>query len=331
MADKDERKRADRRAPGMSKEAADTVKREVLSGVGYSRPPEHKRFKKGQSGNPKGRPKRQEPEASMSPHTRALILKENGRLVTIREGDELRQMSTFDLALHAETKSAAGGNAYAQKHKIERGIRADRERRAEIEESNTFWRKYVAWHREQIAEAERNGEPPPAPLPHPDDVVIDDETGVRFVGPVDEAGLARLEQTIKVRDILIMQDALDRCLSEDPAGDNQPGTALLFAMLLDKGVPARFRLAEAEWTERMMRYDRMPKRALFKTVYGAWKALGRRVPRGRTLPPLEWGEQAAATAFDMASEIQSGNDDITDHINVLNALLKEGIGRKPAA
>ena len=115
---------------------------------------------------------------------------------------------------------------------------------------------------------------PPALLPHPDDVVIDDETGVRFIGPVDEAQAAKLDETIKVRDILIMQDALDRCLAEDPDGDDQPGSALLLAMILDKSVPARFRLAKAEWSERMIRYNRMPTRALLKTVYGAWKALG---------------------------------------------------------
>ena len=311
-------------APRLPKEAVEDAKRQILLGAGYKRPPEHTRFKKGQSGNPKGRPKRQDAGLSGSPVLNELIRKENERLVTIREGDELRQMSTFELTLRAETKSAASGNAYAQKHKIERGIQADREHRAEIEESNAFWRKYVDWHREQIAEAERKGEPPPALLPHPDDVIIDDETGVRFIGPVDEVGVARLAETIKVRDILIMQDALDRCLTEDLEGDDQPGTALLFATLLDNSVPARFRLSKAEWTEHMMRHDRMPKRALLKAVYGAWKALGRRVPRGRTLPPLRWGEQAAATVFDMASDIQSGDDDITGHVNVLNALLKEG-------
>jgi hypothetical protein len=76
----------------------------------------------------------------------------------------------------------------------------------------------------------------------------------------------------------------------------------------------------------MLRYERMPKRALLKTVYGAWKALGRRVPRGRTFPPLRWGEQAPATVLDMANNIQSGDENIADHVNVLNALLKEGTG-----
>lgn len=33
-----------------------SIRRDVMSGVGYGRPPEHTRFKKGRSGNPKGRP-----------------------------------------------------------------------------------------------------------------------------------------------------------------------------------------------------------------------------------------------------------------------------------
>ena len=74
-------------------------------------------------------------------------------------------------------------------------------------------------------------------------------------------------------------------------------------MLLDNGVPARFRLSKTEWSVRMMRYDRMAKRALLKAVYGAWKALGRRVPRGRTLPPLRWGEQQVENLAVALSEI----------------------------
>ena len=278
-------------APRLSKEAVEDAKRQILLGAGYKRPPQHTRFRKGQSGNPKGRPKRQDAGVGGSSRARDLFLSVNERPTSVREGDEISQIQAIEAVFLAQLKTALSGNAYAQKHISERYFWADRERRAEIEESNAFWRAYVARHRHAIAEAERNGEPPPAPLPHPDDVIIDDETGVRFIGPVDEAGVARLQETIKVRDILIMQDALDRCRTEDAEGEGRPGTALLFATLLDNGVPVRFRLTETEWSLRMMRYDRMSKRALLKAVYGAWKALGRRVPRGRTLPPLRWGEQ----------------------------------------
>jgi len=56
--------------------------------VGYKKPPKHGRFKKGQSGNPGGRPrrpKREEPEAYVE-RMKALVLEEAYRLIDIHEG-----------------------------------------------------------------------------------------------------------------------------------------------------------------------------------------------------------------------------------------------------
>ena len=179
--------------------------------------------------------------------------------MTIREGDETKEMSTLEVVLRAQTKSAVGGNAYAQKSIIQRVALADAERQTEIEVSNAFWRDYVAQHRRAITEAERNGETPPAPLPHPDDIIIDEEKGVRFIGPIDEAQAASLEETLKLRDLLIIQNALDDCVA-DPSGDDRPGTALELAPLLNLCVPVRFRLTDIEVVLRVGRYGRTPKR-----------------------------------------------------------------------
>jgi hypothetical protein len=78
----------------------------------------------------------------------------------------------------------------------------------------------------------------------------------------------------------------------------------------------------------MPRYDRMPKRALLKTVHSAWKELGRPVQRGRRFPLSRSGKQASATILDMASNIQSGDVDVTDLVEALNGLGKEGFGCK---
>jgi hypothetical protein len=289
----------------LSDETVDAIKKSVLFGTGYKRPPENTRFKKGQSGNPKGRPKRAAIDG-WSKRARDLILDEAERPITIREGEETRQMTAVEVVLRAATKSAASGNAYAQKHVIERFARADQERRAEIEASNDIWRQYVAWHRDAIAQAERNGESPPTPWPHPDDVVIDEDKGVRIIGPIDVAEVAKLEEFLKLRDVLIMQNAVDVRLSDDLNGKDRPSTALVVASLMNDTVPMRFRLSEVEFIMRIMRYESTSKRALLKMVYRGWRELARDLRRGHTSPPLHSAIEQLDMVFDAMRQLAAG-------------------------
>jgi hypothetical protein len=54
--------------------------------VGYRKPPKHTRFKSGQSGNPRGRPKG-------TKNLKTDLMEELGEKVVIREGDQSRQVS----------------------------------------------------------------------------------------------------------------------------------------------------------------------------------------------------------------------------------------------
>ncbi|WP_291158432.1 DUF5681 domain-containing protein [Hyphomicrobium sp.] len=54
--------------------------------VGYGKPPKHSRFKPGQSGNPKGRPKG-------APGFKAELEKELRQLITVTEGGRTRKLS----------------------------------------------------------------------------------------------------------------------------------------------------------------------------------------------------------------------------------------------
>ncbi len=212
------------KASGLPEEAVEAAKSAILHGTGYKRPPQYTRFKKGQSGNPKGRPRVDKSSGFGSAF--ALTLKEAERMITVREGDKVNQISTIEAVHRAQSAAALKGNAYAQKHVIENYHRAELARRREIRESSEWWTEYVRDQRDAHAHAIRNGLPAPSGLPHPDDVVIDSERGVSFIGPFDAASEERLRTTLEMRDVLIVQDALQQREDKTRTG-HEGATALI--------------------------------------------------------------------------------------------------------
>jgi hypothetical protein len=301
----------------LSEDAVEQAKNRILYGVGYKRPPKRAQFQKGQSGNPKGRPKAVRLDLDSDRSANAIALREGERLISVREGTEIGDMPIIDAVFRKQSATALGGNAYAQKHKIEQYKHAERERRQKIAEDIELCTYYVETRRAEIAEAQAKGQPLPDPLPHPDDVVIDYEKGVQFIGPFTEEGRAWVEENARVRDALIMQDALDwrmagKVDSTDPL--DQPGSALAFAQVLNLGLPERYRLSELMMVIRMDRYRTWSKRKLLKEVYRAWRALGMRFPRGRTFPPLRFAKE---TIEDIVEQATTGADDDTARFTAL--------------
>jgi hypothetical protein len=76
--------------------------------VGYARPPVHTRFKKGQSGNPKGRPR-----GSRSVAT--ILHKILGEKVSVREGDKVWLISNMEAVVRRLTMKAIKGEQNAIK------------------------------------------------------------------------------------------------------------------------------------------------------------------------------------------------------------------------
>jgi hypothetical protein len=75
--------------------------------VGYGRPPVHTRFKRGQSGNRKGRRKGQR-----NVHT--VLAETLNQRITIREGDRTRSVTKLDGVIIAMVNGALKGDAKAQ-------------------------------------------------------------------------------------------------------------------------------------------------------------------------------------------------------------------------
>jgi hypothetical protein len=81
--------------------------------VGYGKPPVHTRFRKGQSGNPRGR------RRAKTGRLKAILLKEAYRTVRVRDGDCIEQIPAIRAILRSMITHAAKGNAAAQRAFIE--------------------------------------------------------------------------------------------------------------------------------------------------------------------------------------------------------------------
>jgi hypothetical protein len=83
--------------------------------VGYGKPPQRTRFRKGQSGNPGGRPR-----GVTGGRAKALALKEAYRMVRIKEGDRILYVPAIQAILRGQIALAAKGNGSAQRAVIEK-------------------------------------------------------------------------------------------------------------------------------------------------------------------------------------------------------------------
>jgi hypothetical protein len=172
--------------------------------VGYGKPPKQHRFKKGQSGNPGGRPKKakNKPRPIDPPNqpTDALILEEAYRPVTIREGDQVIELPAIQAAMRALAISAMKGSRLSQKAlaQVVREVedRRARERAAMLEGALDYKLKWKA----EIERCRRLGTEVPRPIPDPDDIVINFRTGeVKTEGPLDEREKVSYDEKIQRR------------------------------------------------------------------------------------------------------------------------------------
>ena len=189
----------------MSGDSTDGTNLPAVQKVGYASPPTEHRFRKGQSGNPRGRPRgsRGKAQPQFDPGqrpTNELILQEAYRPVTIREGDEIFEIPAIQAVMRAMGVSAMKGNRLAQKTLTEMVQRIeDAEVQSRLESLETFLTYKTKWT-EEIERCKRDGRPIPTPLPHPDDVILDFRKGtVKIGGPLTKEEKAKWDERFERR------------------------------------------------------------------------------------------------------------------------------------
>jgi Family of unknown function (DUF5681) len=159
-----------------------------------------------------------QPGIGFEDRIKSLAIEEAYRLITIREGDRTERIPVIQAILRKVAVAAANGNIRAQQNYLNLLIGAEADRRVATMELLKIAIDYKEhWHH-VLAERARKGTTGPEPVPHPDDVIIDSETGeVRIDGPVmEEQKEARDQLRARWPDLELLLTEINEEIESDP-------------------------------------------------------------------------------------------------------------------
>jgi hypothetical protein len=221
--------------------------------VGYKKPPKWSRFSKGQSGNPKGRPRKPKegPLIITDSVTDDVLRRELRRILRVKDGTGTLELTAFEVAVRAQVQSAAKGNAMAQRDIIRTGRElelrdAERMRVSHIEKCNEFerWVQWKQYRAKLWREAEAMGTQPANPWPHPQDMLLDEQKlDFHIRGPVNEADIPYYNYLVAQRDLNFVRGDL----SLRRNGKNSKALADIYAVIwasLDAYLPLRWQIGK---------------------------------------------------------------------------------------
>ena len=188
--------------------------------IGYGRPPQYTQFKKGKSGNPKGRPRKTKPSEVIADTDLDDCLRRLSNLkMTIKIGGVEKEVPLYEAILMKQQANALAGSVTAQrdflnakaaldandalrKAAAEQGAKEQAERKEK--ERQEMYDYLVRLHADQTAvyeQASDAGESPAPQYPHPDDFRFDHHARTaRIEGPWDAEHARHIKKLAWQRD-----------------------------------------------------------------------------------------------------------------------------------
>ena len=203
----------------------------------YRKPPREHQFKKGKSGNPNGRPKKNvgaSPSGSVGPiydRLHAIVLDEGHRTIAVKEGEKLIEVPAMQAVMRNMMRLAAQGDAKIARQVLDLHMQAEAARAEQAREILKAALEHQQKWTPVFDLCAREKREPPDIYPHPDDLIINPLTGeVTIDGPSsrEEAG-ARKILLERATETFLRFFELERELKENPGAALQKEYAQLKA------------------------------------------------------------------------------------------------------
>lgn len=238
--------------------------------VGYGKPPAQHRFEKGQSGNPKGRPrkaaKKPEPPRFLDGRLDNLLEQEAFRSLQLHENGKPVKMSAVQAIMRSLLVEGVKGNRLAKKYAFEMLRQEERDALERSLDRYEHFAQKKADGEAKIAQCKEQGVPPPRLFPHPDDILLDAaKLEVHLLGPLSEDRAIPFERGALVRDWVLACSVFEEKYGEVAMIEcegKSDSARLILAQLISNVLPPSLQRGETSTVNFLVDLFSMTKRQL---------------------------------------------------------------------